>query len=554
MKNRKDIKNYYEEQIGKCGGFFDLLKKEIKKLVATHKNIHLLSVNGRKKEFWSFERKVAERNVKPQEIGDLFGLRIICLTQDDLKKMHELIEKLAPRFSIMPERHQPAPVSPLGIEGLTPIKLRASGYSSIHYSVELGGYDSEFDEFLECRCEIQLRTIIEHALAEITHTLLYKKGIPIPDEIEEDFSNLSSYLRISDVHVEILRERIKRVEVERIRRLKGSEEISPWLIRCYLSCLYGGDMILPDKDSYEIFTELKEKKITNFNFKELKNRINNNEKKVKSQIWEEEKRLIFASGHEVEDARKLFGLQDKGKKSSSPDLKYHITLIEGKPKDWLWDPQQKALRHIGKVGEEEKSLGIIQLVSVRDSSGREIYQQPWWLESRGEVDIVVDEHQRFVLVEAERHAVIPPENYRDVWDDKAPPEPYEYQNCAGVVSLELPRGFCGSLIQEAEEETRLKVELVAIIGHSNANTSFFGTSPFVVVCKARPIQSDRHKEPNENIRKVILKSPEEVARMTTLCNFTKGALWDFCRWAFTTQPDPWWKQVAEMIVNGWKRD
>lgn len=225
---------------------------------------------------------------------------------------------------------------------------------------------------------------------------------------------------------------------------------------------------------------------------------------------------------------------------------YKIRRIEGCLNGWTWDEKQKALRHYDSL--RKSSLGVIQLVSVQNDKGDELYQQPVWLESRGEVDVVVDVSQRFLLVQAERHAVIPPDDYAHDWKS-GPPNPFEHQS--GVVELELPRGFAEAPGQEAEEETGYRVDFVAVISHSNTNTSFYGTSPLVVVCKAYPSPSSRKLEATEQIREVVTKTPEEVARMTTYCGFTKAALWDFCRWAFAEQTDPWWRQVAERIIKGW---
>lgn len=225
---------------------------------------------------------------------------------------------------------------------------------------------------------------------------------------------------------------------------------------------------------------------------------------------------------------------------------YKIRPIHGYLKGWTWDADQKALRYYDLC--QRSSLGVIQLVSIQNSKGEEIYQQPLWLESRGEVDIIVDANQHFILIEVERHAVIPPSDYACDWKGE-PPDPFRHQS--GVKELELPRGFANAFGQEAEEETGYKVEFVAAISHSNTNTAFFGTSPFVVVCKAHAVPSHRQPEPAEQIRRVVTKTPEEVAKLTTYCGLTKAALWDFCHWAFIDQKDPWWKKVAERIIEGW---
>ena len=122
---------------------------------------------------------------------------------------------------------------------------------------------------------------------------------------------------------------------------------------------------------------------------------------------------------------------------------------------------------------------------------------------------------------------------------------------SGQSQYELPRGFSASYKIEAEEETMYQVEHIATIGHVNANTTFFGTSPFIAVYKALLYKSGKTSEPFERILKVELFSPKEVAHLETLCGFTKASLWEFCQWALMKQEDGFWKSLAKDIVGEW---
>lgn len=179
-----------------------------------------------------------------------------------------------------------------------------------------------------------------------------------------------------------------------------------------------------------------------------------------------------------------------------------IRKIIGGLKGWTWNATNHFLGNPG--------FGRIQLVSVCDEAGKEVYQQPVWLEQRGEIDIVVNDKQEIAFVESVRHAVIAPDRYSGGWHNWKPPKgnsnmgiPHPADLGAGIVELEIPRGFNNVLVQEAEEETRFKVALVTPLGHLNANTAFFGTSPFVYLCKAFPQPSVIPADPNEPIRQVV---------------------------------------------------
>jgi hypothetical protein len=225
---------------------------------------------------------------------------------------------------------------------------------------------------------------------------------------------------------------------------------------------------------------------------------------------------------------------------------YTIKPIAGSSGAWSWDSNKKQLEF--RDHKTNRPLGLIQMTSIQDEKSKEIYQQPWWLESRGEIDIIATPDERIVFVQVERHSVIPPELYEKDWGEN-PPDPFRY--ISGIIELELPRGFSGAIKIEAEEETMYQVEYVDTIGHVNGNTSFFATSPFIVVYKALPENSGKKADPSERILKVEPLKSEEIAHLETMCGFTRAALWEFCKWAFTKQDDSYWQRIAKGIFDTW---
>lgn len=70
------------------------------------------------------------------------------------------------------------------------------GYSSLHYVARFGGSRAELPEnrrFSELTFEIQIRSILQHAWAEIEHDLGYKSAGQIPAPIRRKFAESLAY-------------------------------------------------------------------------------------------------------------------------------------------------------------------------------------------------------------------------------------------------------------------------------------------------------------------------------------------------------------------------
>ncbi|WP_448649274.1 GTP pyrophosphokinase [Pseudomonas corrugata] len=75
------------------------------------------------------------------------------------------------------------------------------GYASIHYVVEFGASRlalPEYSRYSRFKVEIQIRSILQHAWAEIEHDIGYKADVEIPNTIRRKFSRLSGLLELAD--------------------------------------------------------------------------------------------------------------------------------------------------------------------------------------------------------------------------------------------------------------------------------------------------------------------------------------------------------------------
>jgi putative GTP pyrophosphokinase len=154
---------------------------------------------------------IVEENY-PARVGDLLGVRIICLRLSDIEKV-EIYLKLLSEENILsfvkgPEQKRSF-ILPVNASDSIPddIDLRYSGYSSIHYQIELGENSDASPGLKGLLFELQLRTILEEAWSEIDHKYRYVRsriGVNLPDHIHMGFYNLSAYLQVAALQAEYL--------------------------------------------------------------------------------------------------------------------------------------------------------------------------------------------------------------------------------------------------------------------------------------------------------------------------------------------------------------
>ncbi|MGB5230432.1 MAG: hypothetical protein WBN83_02785 [Desulfoprunum sp.] len=85
--------------------------------------------------------------------------------------------------------------------------LRYTGYSSIHYRMQLGENANAPPDLLNLQFELQLRTILEEAWSEIDHKYRYvrsRSGVHLPEHIHTGFNNLSAFLQVAALQAEYL--------------------------------------------------------------------------------------------------------------------------------------------------------------------------------------------------------------------------------------------------------------------------------------------------------------------------------------------------------------
>lgn len=91
------------------------------------------------------------------------------------------------------------------------------GYMSLHYVVSLNEQRQAISEnikFTGLKLEIQIRSILQHAWAEIEHDLGYKGVLAIPENFKRNFNRLAALLETADIEFDRLKRELLEYELK----------------------------------------------------------------------------------------------------------------------------------------------------------------------------------------------------------------------------------------------------------------------------------------------------------------------------------------------------
>ena len=257
---KKNKKNYhaYRERI--INLLTDLLSTE---------NMVVHQLVGRTKSLESLSKKIDDKNGKynsVNDITDIIGIRIITYLESDINPIAELIEK---EFIKDIEN------------SIDKRKLQADrfGYKSLHVVVSLNNNRTtlkEYNRYKDLKCEIQIRSVLQHAWAEIEHDLGYKGEKSIPEQYRRSFNRVSALLETADIEFDRLKSELSSYEKDVPDLIINSPEnvdINQASIISFIatnSILNEAKKIIENKTGNELIeTEFNNKIIQGLNFLEI---------------------------------------------------------------------------------------------------------------------------------------------------------------------------------------------------------------------------------------------------------------------------------------------
>lgn len=175
------------------------------------------AITSRLKDRESLSRKIDRKNDKYATLSDLTdiaGVRVITYYTEDVDKVAAIVER-----EFVVDRNN-------SIDKRNALEPDRFGYCSVHYVVEMSQERVKFREYQAykgLKCEIQIRSVLQHAWAEIEHDLGYKSEIAIPKGIRRNFSRLAGLLEIADKEFQEIRSFLRSYQNEATAKVASGE-------------------------------------------------------------------------------------------------------------------------------------------------------------------------------------------------------------------------------------------------------------------------------------------------------------------------------------------
>jgi putative GTP pyrophosphokinase len=191
---REDYRPLYEEFAARLHALLEMLVKDT--------GIPVDHIEHRVKTIESFMEKIECKSYADpfQQIKDCLGLRIVTFYQDSVKNV---VNMLREEFEVDEAN---------SLDKIEDLADTEFGYRSVHLIVSLSPQRAilrEWKRYAGLPAEIQIRSVLQHAWATVSHTLNYKSTAQESRKVLRQLSRLSAHLETVDEEFIILRDNIQ---------------------------------------------------------------------------------------------------------------------------------------------------------------------------------------------------------------------------------------------------------------------------------------------------------------------------------------------------------
>ncbi|MCK6252332.1 GTP pyrophosphokinase [Pseudomonas fragi] len=192
------FRDYYNGNHGLLDGAKNSFITLVSSLIRSSSDIALSKIEGRVKDRDECVKKFSEKykvglEANAQEyqildhITDLIGVRVVCLYEDDIEKIKDL---LSDHFEVIDITDKIAQIEETE---------NSFGYKGLHLDLKLNEKRKElpeYSQFVDLGFEVQIRTIIQDSWSVLDHKIKYKKSIPI--NLKRRINSLAALFEVAD--------------------------------------------------------------------------------------------------------------------------------------------------------------------------------------------------------------------------------------------------------------------------------------------------------------------------------------------------------------------
>ncbi len=170
---------------------------EALKTFLDEQKISALSIEYRVKTYESFSEKISRKGYKNPfvDVEDFCGIRVIAYFPDDVEKIDQIIKSEFKVYNSEVKQEQ--------------LNDDQFGYRSDHFIVSIKDAwlaTPNYRGLCDVKAEIQVRTVLMHAWADLSHKLAYKKKDSTPPQFLRNIYQLSALFELADEKFQSLRD------------------------------------------------------------------------------------------------------------------------------------------------------------------------------------------------------------------------------------------------------------------------------------------------------------------------------------------------------------